>query len=118
MDDNKNENESLWDSVDPNEDIKPKIVFPYNEMVKVTFPKEFTKPREFPSKHGNGFFCVLSVMHNGSQGAIVTSAYSLLGGLKKLMPLSEKTVVITKKLKDGKMNYEVKEVFKESDSTI
>lgn len=104
---------TLWESIDVNVDIKPKIVFNFNEPVDVTFPADFTVPKEFPSKFGDdnsGTYCVFNVKHKGEEAAIVTSAYSLLRGLKKNMPLANKSFRITKKLKEGKQQYTVEPI--------
>lgn len=102
---------SLWESVDPNQETRPKIVFEFNIPVTVEFPQDFTQPEEYPSQYADDDspknYCVFSVKHNGEDAAIVTSAYSLLKGLKANMPLAGKKLIITKKMDKGKQQYVV-----------
>lgn len=105
---------SLWDSVNPDKEVKPKIVFEFNIPVIVEFPADFTKPEEYPSQYGEEDerknYCVFSVKHEGEDGVIVTSAYSLLRGLKANEPLANKKLKITKKMEKGKQQYIVEAV--------
>lgn len=113
---------SLWDSVNPDKDIKPKVVFDFNIPVEVQFPVGFERPEEYPSQYGdegeNKYYCVFPVMHQGDEAAIVTSAYSLLRGLKALEPLAGKTVKITKKMDKGKQQYVVELMNDPKNTTI
>ncbi len=104
-------NNSLWDSVNPTASNDPKIVFEFNIPVVVTFPNDFTKPDEYESTYSDqgGKYCVFKVLHEGETSAIVTSAFSLLRGLKALEPLAGKSVKITKKLDKGKQQYIVEQ---------
>lgn len=99
----------LWDSINTDVEDKPKIVFEFNKPVVVKFKDDFKQPDEFPSNFGdeNATYCVFPVLHNGEESAIITSAYSLLRGLKKRMPLANKELIITKKMVDGKQQYVV-----------
>lgn len=104
----------LWDSVDPDKEVKPKIVFDFNIPVVVEFPASFIKPDEYPSQYGEDGekknYCVFPVKHEGEEAVIVTSAYSLLRGLKANMPLATKKFKITKKMDKGKQQYIVEKI--------
>jgi uncharacterized protein YuzE len=104
---------SLWDSVDTTKELRPKIVFEFNFPVTVEFPMGFEKPVEYPSQYsedGTGTYCVFDVIHEGDPAAIVTSAYSLLRGLKANSPLQGKKLKITKKMEKGKQQYVVETI--------
>ena len=102
---NNTANQGIWDNVDVTAQIRPKIVFEFNIPQTIKFPENFDKPKEYPGEKGN--YCVFEVIHEGEPAAIITSAYSMLRGLKKLMPLANKTVRIVKRLDKGKQSYEV-----------
>lgn len=98
----------LWDSIDPNEKIKDRLTFEINKEEVVTFPDNFDKPTERVSDYKEGEpYLVFDVIHQGEPKVIMTSAFTLIVGLKKLAPLAGKTVKIIKKLVNGKQNYEV-----------
>jgi len=97
---------TLWDSVNTDNDLKPKIVFNFNEPVDVVFPSDFVKPEEYPSQYGDEkSYCVFKVIHKEEEGAIMTSAFSLLRGLKANEPLANKELTITLKMENGKQQY-------------
>lgn len=102
---------TLWDSVNPDKETKPKIVFDFNIPVTVEFPMDFIKPEEYPSQYGDDdqskTYCIFSVKHDGEDAVIVSSAYSLLRGLKANMPLGGKKLTIVKKMENGKQQYVV-----------
>ena len=103
---NMDEQKSLWDSVgaDAN-DLPPSIKFEINEEITVEFPIGFEKPEEYTSDIGP--YCVFNVIHEGDPARIVTSAWTLLGGLKKIGALAGKKVKICKKLDNSKQKYVV-----------
>lgn len=104
---------TLWESVNTEKETLPKIIFEFNIPVTVQFGPDFVKPEEYPSQYAEEGqeknYCVFSVIHETERSAIVTSAYSLLRGLKKLQPLANKKVTITKKMEKGKQQYVVEE---------
>jgi len=100
---------SLWDSINSEQsDLAPKIVFEVNKPQDVTFPTDFNEPLEFPSEDGP--YCVFNVKQGQEDARIMTSAWTLLGGLKKLVPLAGKTVRIGKVLEGGKQRFVVEEI--------
>lgn len=101
--------QGAWDDLQPAGDKKPKVEFELKKPVEVMFKLDFTKPREFPSQT-SGVFYIFDCMHEGEDKVIMTSAWSLLQGLKTFMPLKGKTIQIVKVMKDGKQNYEVEDV--------
>jgi len=97
-------NKSLWDSVNEQTQTYPKVVFNINEAQIVVFPNDFVKPKEYGNEDK---YCVFEVLHEGQKAVVMTSAYTLLQGLKKNMPLAGKKIQITKKITNGKQYYEV-----------
>jgi len=89
---------------------KPKVEFPVGKPVVVTFAEEFTEPREMPQKDGKGVFYIFDCRSSGEDRVIMTSAWTLMRGLKSNLPLSGKSLKIEKVMKDGKQHYEVEEV--------
>jgi len=105
----KNPQEGAWNNIETGE-RPPKVEFEFNKPVQVVFSEDFEKPKEFPNKGGDGVFYVFNVFHEGQKKAIVTSAWSLLRGLKENSPLAGKTIKILKSMVDGKQNYSVEDV--------
>ena len=66
-------------------------------------PFEFVKPDETS-------FYIFNVDEEGEDKVILTSAWSLLRGLKEHMPLKGKRLCITKKVEGGKQRYEVVDI--------
>jgi len=64
-------------------------------------------PHEFPSTEADGVFYVFDVEEENEERVILTSAWSLLRGLKKHMPLKGKRLVITKEMVKGKQMFVV-----------
>lgn len=89
----------LWDKV-TTEDFEnyPKVSFEINIPVEVTFKVD--SPREVSSE--NGDYCIFDVKVGNEDRVVMTSAWTLLKELKKLAPLKNKTIVITKKMDKGK----------------
>lgn len=96
-----------WDRL-PTEQAerKPKVEFDINITKKVVFLSD--EPKEYQSD--TGAYYVFDVEESGEQKVIMTSAWSLLRGLKALTPLKGKVASITKRLVKGKQNYEVVEI--------
>ena len=103
---------STWDSLEvrPHEN-KPIIKWTQlGESHTLTFVSE--KPREFISKFKSQndeekISWAFDVKEDGVDKVIFVSAFSLKLGLKKQAPLQNKTLVITRVLKNGKNLYEV-----------
>lgn len=102
--------EGSWNNMQTDVELKPKVEFELNKPVTVSFSSEFIEPKERPNKGGDGVFYIFDVLHEGQEKVIMTSAWSLLKGLKEILPLANKTVLITKTMKEGKQNYTVADV--------
>jgi len=112
----KKPKEGTWDEMQPSSERKPKVEFVMNESVTVSFTKDFVKPREYTSQvDKESVYYLFDCIQNGEEKVFLTSAWSLLKGLKESEPLSGKTLLITKGMKDGKQNYSVEEVKDKSD---
>jgi len=99
-----------YEDMAPSGERKPKVEFILNKPVEVTFSPEFEKPVEFPSSQDKGsVYYLFNCMHNGEERVFLTSAWSLLQGLKNIEPLAGKSIVITKDMKEGKQHYSVRE---------
>ena len=100
-----------WDNLrTETADRKPKIEFEINKPVAMVFPDDFTVPREYPNQGGDGVFYVFDVKVSGEEKVLMSSAWSLLRGLKAIEPLAGKNVKVTKVMKDGKQHYEVEDL--------
>ena len=87
----------------------PKISFEINIPQTVTFLEDF--PRELESRDDpTTVFYVFSVEQEKQEKEFNSSAWTLLGALKALVPLKGKTVTITKKLVKGRQMFEVSNV--------
>lgn len=84
----------------------PKIDFEINISKKVVFTSD--EPREFSSKEDDSVYYIFDCEENAQPRVIMTSAWSLLKGLKAISPLAGKQVEITKRLVKGKQQFEVK----------
>jgi len=105
MADNVNKPQSgAWDNMNLDE-FHQGVKFEINIPVKVTFPDDFEKPKELPNKTGDGVFYSFPVKIEGEDRNVNTSAWSLLKTLKENEPLAGKTVLITKKLINGKQQF-------------
>lgn len=104
MADNMKPQSGAWDNLS-SDDFNPGVKFEINIPVKVTFPDDFDKPKELPDSKGEGVFYSFPVKISGEERTINTSAWSLLHALKGHEPLAGKTVLITKKLLDGKQKF-------------
>ena len=99
-----------WDTMTVTTDTKdrsPKVEFKINETVEVSFADDFEAPREYKSKNGDGVFYVFDVTTSEGEQVVMTSAWSLLRGLKLQGELAGKNVKITKTIKDGRQCYTV-----------
>lgn len=83
---------------------KPKVEFEVGKEVSVTLLGE---PNEFQGE--NGAYYIFPVKQGEEEKVIITSAWTLLKGLKKLQPLSNKKVKITKVMEKGKQSFVVTE---------
>lgn len=83
-----------------------RITFDVNIPHKVTFLAD--APEEIDSTESAGdVYYKFAVQEDGADKTFTTSAWTLLGALKELAPLKDKTVTITKKLVKGKQSFEV-----------
>lgn len=67
------------------------------------------EPKEIPLRAG-GVFYIFDVTHEGVEKDLPTSSWTLLRGLKPLVPLSGKRIKIWKELKEGRQSYCVKDL--------
>lgn len=114
----KNENQmtlGTWDNIDTEEaDYSKKIDFEVNKKVTVRFKPDFKGPIEKTNNNGVYYIFPCEMLfiqdtHTKSEDRVImTSAWTLLKGLKKAMPLANKTLEITKTMKDGRQMFEVK----------
>ena len=110
----KKPKEGTWDEMQPSSERKPKVEFEMNKSVKVSFKPDFTKPFEYTSQvDKESVYYLFNCTQDEEEKVFLTSAWSLLKGLKDLEPLANKTVLITKDMKDGKQHYSVEEVNKD-----
>lgn len=77
-----------------------------NESHTLTFREN--DPFEYTANDNT--FYIFNVIENGEEKVILTSAWSLLKGLKNVSPLKDKNLMITKKLVKGKQVYEVLDI--------
>jgi len=99
--------EGEWDKIQ----VYPeKIKFDQDKTVIVTFSKDFVEPKEMPDKKNDGVFYIFECTSEGKSKAIVTSSFTLLRSLKTNMPLSSKTLAITKKNINGKNMFYVETI--------
>ena len=107
MEENKTAQPQLgtWDNLPTEEsERRPKVPLEMNAPVVVTFLKD--SPVELNGE--NGVYYLFDVIQGEEEKVIMTSAWSLLRGLKLLHPLSNKKVRIERKIEKGKQFYEAK----------
>ena len=93
-----------WANIQPFQK-KPSIKWVLlNEEHTVTFTRD--EPYEYQREDGSVFY-IFDVMEDGVAKSILTSAWSLLRGLKEHTPLLEKTFVIKKVANQGRYTYSV-----------
>ena len=110
----KKPTEGTYDNMTPSGERKPKVEFVFNKSVELSFKEDFDKPVEFSSSQDKGsVYYLFHCLHNEEEKVFLTSAWSLLQGLKNIEPLAGKTILVTKDMKDGKQHYSVEEVEKE-----
>jgi len=93
-----------WNTMNT-EEYAEGIKFEINIPVKVCFSPDFSEPREQTNKDGDGVFYIFPVTVNKEEKSLMTSAWSLLRALKENEPLAGKTLLVTKKLINGKQQY-------------
>jgi len=88
---------------------KPKVEFGLNEVRTIKFAEDFSEPKEYPGDNGVYYiFDVKEVTPDGDvDKVIMTSAWTLLRGLKTHQPLAGKTLKVVKKMESGKQNFQV-----------
>ena len=104
------DNSNLWDKLGSGFNRKPVLKFQVNEPHTVKFLCE--RPREYPRKDKEGeFFFVFDVQTKEGDKlkdyVIITSAFTLMKGIKLQEPILNKELIICKKMKQGKQIYEV-----------
>jgi len=90
-----------WDKI--TEESNAKIDFEINKAQNMTFLNDV--PEEIQGK--DGVFYKFNVKQGDKDKYFMTGAYSLLGPLSKMRPLTGKKVAITKKIENGKQGYSV-----------
>lgn len=88
-------------------DSTQKIEFEINISQTVTFQTD--DPEERDGQDG-GVYYKFAVKQDGVDKYFTSSAWTLLGALKEIAPLKNKTATITKKLVKGKQTFEVSNV--------
>jgi len=86
------------------EDGRPKISFDVNIPQVVTFTTD--NPEEMEGNDG-GVYYKFIVMQDNVEKYFTSSAWTLLGALKEMVPLKDKKVTIIKRLIKGKQTFEV-----------
>jgi len=110
MEETKTENNQMqigtWDKLATEEvERKPKVEFEIGKQKIVTFVED--SPQEF---HGDtGAYYLFNVKEAEEEKVIMTSAWTLLKGIKSLSPLSGKKATITKIMEAGKQKFVVEE---------
>lgn len=89
------------------EDRPGKVEFKLDDTIEVHFDEHFSGPREYNNKNGDGVFYVFDVETDKGPQVVMTSAWSLLRGLKLQGELAGKNVKITKVLLNGRQSYTV-----------
>jgi len=89
-----------------NKERKPKVEFIVNKPVTVEFKSDFQEPLELGNET-DGYYYLFDVLEKGTEKVIITSAWSLLRGLKLNYPLADKKIFITKLMERGKQNFKV-----------
>ena len=113
----KKPTEGTYENMTPSGERKPKVEFVFNKSVELSFADDFEKPVEFSSSQDKGsVYYLFHCLHNEEEKVFLTSAWSLLQGLKNVEPLAGKTILVTKDMKDGKQHYSVEEVEKEEET--
>lgn len=84
-----------------------KVTFDINIPQTVEFLT--SEPQEVDGDEGVYYIFPVRLL-DGTESKVQTSAWTLLGSLKKLEPLQGKLVQITKKLDKGKQNFIAQEV--------
>jgi hypothetical protein len=97
-------NKGTWDRLGA-KDVN-KISFDINISHKVTFLTDAPEEIESTESAGDVYY-KFAVVEDGVNKTFSTSAWTLLGALKEIAPLKDKTVTITKKLIKGKQTFEV-----------
>jgi hypothetical protein len=64
-------------------------------------------PKEIPSSDGEGVFYIFDVEEDNEERVVMTSAWSLLRGIKKHFPIKGKRLVISKEMIKGKQMFVV-----------
>jgi len=106
MEETKTNNPSIgtWDKLSTEEtENKPRVEFELNKSVEVVFLED--NPQEMSSD--TGAYYIFNIEEKKEAKIIMTSAWTLLKGLKRFSPLSGKILTITKKMDKGKQHFDV-----------
>jgi len=96
-----------YDEMPTDTERKPKVDFTTIGAIKeVTFKDDFVKPIEL-GNNKDGVYYLFHCVEDDEDKVIMTSAWSLMKGLKTNEPLAGKTFSITKEMTAGKQNYKV-----------
>ena len=96
--------QGTWDSISMESPEKlPKVKFDIGNTNIITVLVD--RPREVVWEDGT--FYVFDCIESGEKKCIVTSAWSLIRGLKSQEPLNGKTLKIAKLMEKGKQTYKV-----------
>lgn len=99
--------QGVWESISTEEqEKKPQVKWEkIGDKHDVVFLCDH--PKEYLSKDGDGVFLVFDVEEENEERVILTSAWSLIKGIKKHVPLKGKRLVITKEMVKGKQMFTV-----------
>ena len=93
-----------WDKLSTEEvERKPKIDFEVGKQKTVKFLEDI--PAEFQGE--KGAYYLFNVEEDGTEKVIMTSAWTLLRGIKMISPLKDKVAIITKVMENGKQKFVV-----------
>jgi len=104
MENKTNIKSGTWETLDNSTERREDIKFEIDKPIKVTMQGD---PREIPWE--DSVFYVFDVLFEGTERCIKTSAWTLLRGLKNVIPLTNKRLVILKTMENGKQTYKVEE---------
>ncbi len=103
----KKPQEGTWGDLPTEErERKPKVDFQINIPVDCVF--QSNEPIELKGK--DGAYYIFDVKVGDVDKVVMTSAWTMLGALKTLTPLSGKKIRITKLLVEGKQNFKVEDL--------
>jgi len=103
----KKPSRGTWDNLPTEQrERKPKVDFQINIPVECVFQSD--DPVEMEGE--TGAYYIFDVKVGDEDKVVMTSAWSLLGALKTLTPLTGKRIKITKELVKGKQHFKVEDM--------